>query len=136
MIIKISPDKEKAKSLLKMAESRANEIKELDIKKFSTIVAENYYEIIKEMITAILLTKGIKATGEYAHKDLIEQALKHHFIEDFEHSLLNDLRDRRNKSQYEGRQIELHYIENNKEVLEKVMVKLRKALMQILEQEK
>ena len=131
MIIKVFPDKEKAKSIFRMAEERENKIKELDRFNFSTIIAENYYEAIKEMITAILLIKGIKTTGEYAHKDLIEQALKEKFIDNFEYSLLDDLRNRRNKSQYEGKQIEAIYLENNKDVLEKVIIKLKKVFVEI-----
>lgn len=128
MIIKISPDSEKARSIFSMAKLREQQLKELDITKFSTIIAENYYEVIKEMATAILLIKGIKATGEYAHKDLIEQALKYNLVDDFEHSLLDDLRNKRNKSQYEGKQIEVSYLENNQNAFDKIIIKLKKIL--------
>jgi hypothetical protein len=127
MIIKISPDKEKAKSILKLAEEREQFLQKIKISGFATIFTENYYEIIKELATAVLLVDGLKAIGEYAHKDLIQELSKYE-LESWEIKIIDDLRDKRNKSQYEGKQVDESYLENNKEQLEKIIIKIKEIL--------
>lgn len=73
MIIKVIPDKEKVKSMLRLIKSRKEFVSSIDSAKFPTNAAENYYEIIKEFAAAILLLDGLEATGEYAHKEMIEE---------------------------------------------------------------
>ena len=72
MIIKVTPDKEKVKSILMLVENRGEFVSSIDIEKFPTIATENYYEIIKELVNALLLLDGLKTTGESAHKELID----------------------------------------------------------------
>ena len=72
MIIKIFPDREKVKSMLNLIKDREEFISTASIK-FPKIIAENYYEIMKELITALLLLDGKKAIGENSHKEMIEQ---------------------------------------------------------------
>ena len=69
MIIKITPDKEKAKSMLSLIKNREKFLPSINIKEFSTIASEHYYEIIKELISIFLMLNGIKAIGENAHKE-------------------------------------------------------------------
>lgn len=128
MIIKITPDKEKAKSIIKLLEQREEFIISINMHKFPTIVAENYYEIIKELITAILLINGIKAVGENAHKELIEKFSKYKELNPQEIEIIDDLRIKRNKSLYEGKQIELVYLENKKEKLVRIINTLKNLL--------
>lgn len=128
MKIKIKPDKEKAKSILKLVKSREDFLNQLEkIKAPSTMVAENYYEIIKELCTALLFVKGYKTLGRYAHKELID-SMKDYKLSEFEIGILQDLRTRRNKSSYEGKPIEPIYIENKKEKLKDIIDKLKKIL--------
>ena len=128
MIIKISPDKEKAKSILKMTEEREKFLSAIDAGRFATIAAENYYEIIKELATAVFLIEGFKAVGEYAHKELINNLSNYKEFESWEIEVMNDLRIKRNKSSYEGKQIEPVYLENKKEALAKIIIKLKSLL--------
>ena len=128
MLLKIFPDKEKANSLFKMALGRESSISKLDHNTFATIIAENYYEIIKELSTAILLLKGIKAVGENAHKEIIDSLGKYAEFNGQEISILQDLRTKRNKSMYEGKQINFSYIENNGGLLLKIIDKLKKIV--------
>ena len=129
MIIKVFPDKEKAKSILEMANSREEFLKEIGkTKAYSTIVPENYYEVIKELCLAIILTDGYKATGENAHKELIDFMRKYKEFNDFEIETIQDLRIRRNKSTYEGKPIEQIYLENKMDILIKIISKLKKIL--------
>lgn len=132
MIHNVFPDKEKAKSIFKMALDREKTLKLLKIN-YPTIIAENYYEIIKELSTALLLIHGFKAIGENAHKDLIDSLGK--FI-DFDSqiiSVLQDLRIKRNNSQYEGEPFDISYLENNQKFLLDIIDKLKKIVSNKLE---
>ena len=50
-LIRITPDKNKAKSLLKMVETTLEMISKIDVEKFPSNVTKEYYEIIRELIT-------------------------------------------------------------------------------------
>ena len=67
--MKIKPDKERARSLVKLAILRYKKIKTFDEEKESSLIIEGYYETAKELITAILFIDGYKTLS---HKDLIE----------------------------------------------------------------
>ncbi len=132
-MIKIFPDREKAKSIFGMVMSREKFIKDLEkINSYSTIIAENYYEIIKELCIAIALAEGYKAIGENAHKDAIQFVKKYGLGED-EIRIMQDLRIRRNKSSYEGKPIEEIYLSNTKADLLKIISKLKNILRDLLE---
>jgi hypothetical protein len=128
MIIKITPDREKAASILNMVKNRKEFISSANIERFPTIAVENYYEIIKELATAILLLDGIKATGESAHKETIDALSKYRQMEEWEISLIDDLRLKRNKSSYEGKQINISYLENKKDKIIQIIEKLENLL--------
>jgi hypothetical protein len=128
MMIKISPDKEKAKSIYSMALEREKFVREMGKNaRYPTIIADSYYEIIKELCTAIGLSAGYKCIGENAHKDLID-SMKKHGLSDDEMVIVHDLRIKRNKSSYEGKQIEKIYLENNEGKLIKIIGRLKKIL--------
>lgn len=91
MIIEVSPDKEKVKSILGLIKNREKFLSTIDIEKFSTIAAENYYEIIKELATSLLLLDGLKTTGDGAHKELIDYLSKYEEFSEYEISLMDDL---------------------------------------------
>lgn len=128
MLHKIFPDKEKAKSIFNMALEREKYISDIDYIKFTTIAAENYYEIIKELATAVLLLEGIKVIGEDAHKKVIDSLKKYANFTEEEILILQDLRLKRNKSMYEGKQINASYMENNKNFLLEIIDKLKKII--------
>lgn len=132
-MIKIFPDRERAKSIFEMVILRENFIKDLEKNKaYPTIIAENYYEIVKELCVAIALAEGYKTIGENAHKDAIHFVEKHGFKED-EIRIMQDLRIRRNKSSYEGKPIEEIYLSNTKADLLKIISKLKDILKDLLE---
>jgi len=89
---------------------------------------ENYYEIIKELAAAILLLDGIKATGESVHKETIDALSEYRQIEEWEINLIDDLRLKRNKSSYEGKQINISYLENKKDKIIQIIEKLENLL--------
>lgn len=99
-LIKITPDKEKAKSILKMISLLKERIKKQEKEKMTALIIADYYEIIKELLTAILLVDGYKTLS---HKDLIDY-LKKKYKEFSSHeiSILDELRILRNRISYEG----------------------------------
>lgn len=127
MIHKVFPDREKAKSIFKMALDRERTINLLKIN-YPTIIAENYYEIIKELSTALLLLNGFKAIGENAHKEIIDSLGKFINFDSQTISVLQDLRIRRNNSQYEGEPFDISYLENNQKFLLDIIDKLKKKV--------
>ncbi|MBU0535787.1 MAG: hypothetical protein KKE20_02395 [Nanoarchaeota archaeon] len=133
MIIKVTPDKEKAKSMLKLIRSRKEFASSIDSMRFPTNAAESHYEIIKELAAAILLLEGLKAVGEYAHKEMIEWLSKYKEVEGWEIRLMNDLRIKRNKSSYEGKEIDISYMENKKDQIALIIEKLENLLVNKLD---
>jgi len=127
MLNKVFPDKEKAKSLLKMAVVRKKSVDSLDMK-YVTIISENYYEIIKELSTALFLLNGIKYVGVNAHKEMIDGLKRFSVFGEDEILVLQDLRIRRNNSQYEGEPFSESYIENKRKVLNLIIDKLKKLV--------
>ena len=128
MIIKVTPDKEKVKSMLQLTEERENFTSTIDHEKFSTNAAENYYEIIKELANSLLLLEGLKTTGEYAHKDLIDYLINYKEFTESDILLLNDLRIKRNNSAYDGKKIDSIYLINNKKKILDLIVRLKKII--------
>jgi len=125
-LIKITPNKEKAKSILKMVETTLEMIKQIDIAKFSSNVTKEYYDILRELITTILLLNGYKTYGEGAHKKLIDY-LKSNYKEfsDYEILLIDDLRITRNKISYDGFFVEKDYIERKLNDIQNIIEKLK-----------
>ncbi|MEK6933631.1 MAG: hypothetical protein AABW75_02025 [Nanoarchaeota archaeon] len=128
MIIKITPDKEKVKSILQLIKERENFVSTIDHEKFSTNASENYYEIIKELANALLLLDGLKTTGEYAHKDLIEYLINYKEFRQSDILFMNDLRIKRNNSAYDGKRIDSIYLINNKNSILELIDKLKQCI--------
>jgi len=111
-ILRTRPDKEKAKSILKMANTTLDTIKTIDDKKFPSNILKEYYDVLRELMGIILLMDGYKIVGEEAHKRIIEYIEENHKeISSYQINLLNDLRIKRNKVSYNGFFIESYYLE-------------------------
>lgn len=130
MMKKIFKDKEKVKSILKLAEEREKFTE--SGAKFTTIIVENHYEIIKELSIALLLLEGLKAIGDDAHKEILNSLIKYG-ISQSEVATLQDLRKKRNKSMYEGKQIEDIYLQNKEGILKEITKKLKIMIHKKLE---
>ncbi len=125
-LIKITSDKERAKSILKMIYLIEERIKKQDRIKMASLIISDYYEIIKELITAILLIDGYKTLS---HKDLFDYLEeKYKKFSGHELSVLNNLRILRNRVSYEGYFVDPYYLEKN-ELLFKEIIKKLKDLM-------
>lgn len=128
MIIKVFPDKEKAKSILELIEQRENYVRNSNFEGFPTGKGENYYEILKELATILLLLNGAKATGENAHKELFDELAKRKFISEEERILAQDLRIKRNYSMYEGKKFKDIYLKNNEDKIKEIIFKLKEKI--------
>jgi len=125
-LIKMTPDKEKARSILNMVNLIEERIKIQDKNKMSALIITDYYEIIKELITAILLIEGYKTLSHIELIRYIENNRKEFTEEDI--SVLDNLRILRNRVTYEGFFINTSYLERN-EISFKEMIKKLKNLI-------
>ena len=125
-LIRITPDKEKARSILKMVSLIEERIQRTDRAKMASLIIEDHYEVIKELITALLLADGYKTLS---HKDLIEY-LKERYAAFGTHEivLLDELRVLRNRVTYEGFSIVPSYLNRNEQVFKAVARKLKELL--------
>jgi hypothetical protein len=129
-LIRITPDKERARSLLDTVSVRLDAIKlmqKADSRKFSSKIVEEYYESVLELITAIMSIDGFKtrsdaagshiAAIEYLHENYKE-------LEENEIGLIDDLRKKRTGITYYGRHVKEDYIQLNKSGIESIIEKL------------
>jgi hypothetical protein len=127
---KIRPDKEMAKSLLKMMEIRLKATESLNKEKFTSIVVEGYYEVIKEGITALMAIDGYKTLS---HEVLIAY-LKEFYREftEYEIQFIDQLRQLRNKIVYKGFFVQTDYLERNERQIKQAIEKFNKIIQKKL----
>lgn len=124
-LISVTPDKKKANSILKMVDTTLEMISVLDVSKFSSHVTKEYYDVIRELIGVILLLDGYKTYGEGAHKRLIDYLKHYKQINEYELSLIDDLRITRNKIAYDGFFVKEEYIKRKVKDIEEIIKKLK-----------
>ena len=125
-MLKITPNRERAISMLKMAEATIEMVKKIDKKMFPSNVLKEYYDIIRELMGIILLLDGYKIIGEGSHKKLIEYIKQK--CQDFEANeimLIDELRVARNKISYEGFFIDEEYLNRKQSDIETIISKLK-----------
>lgn len=128
-LIKITPDKEKVKSILKMVETTLEMIKTIDKIKFPSNVMKEYYEIIRELISIVLLLDGYKTQGTGAHKMMIDYLAKNYEeFSSYEISFLNDLRMLRNKIAYDGFFVKEDFVTRNTGKIQEIITKLKSII--------
>ena len=125
-LIRITPNKEKAQSILKMVDTTIEMIKVIDVVKFSSNVTKEYYDVIRELISVVLLLDGYTTYGKEAHKKLVEY-LRNNYKEfnEYEISLIDDLRIKRNKIAYDGFFVDKGYIERKIKDIQEIIEKLK-----------
>lgn len=128
-LVKVTPDKEKAKSSLRMADTTLEMIKEIDIARFPSNVTREYYDVIREMISIILQLDGYKTFGEEAHKRQIEYLAKNYTaFSAYDISIMDDLRILRNRISYDSFFVQEDYIRRNAKQFERI-IRLLKAVI-------
>jgi hypothetical protein len=118
-IFKITKDERRAKALTDLARNRYLTINEL---KESYRIIEEYYEIIKELITAFMYNSGFKTLS---HKALVEFAKENiKTLTSAEISLIDDLRIKRNNIVYYGEKVNVEFLKSRKSVIDWIIEKL------------
>jgi hypothetical protein len=104
VIKKITPDNQRAKSLINDALQRIKDSDDLDINRFSKLIFENYYDALRNLCDGILLSDGYKPTSSH------EASISYLFKKGFDVVTLNKLdifRYKRNGSKYYGEKISI-----------------------------
>lgn len=115
-----------AKSLLRMAKVRKedNERREIDEDNVPLIV-ETYWEITKQLITALLNLDGYKS---YSQECLLSYLEEFYEFTEKELHLMNQLRKLRNDIDYRGKFLDRDYLQRNEEKIEKIISKLQELV--------
>jgi len=77
----------------------------------ASIIASDYYEIIKELLIALLLKYGLKS---FNHECLISFFKKEHPEYEYEARVIHQLKEVRNRATYDGVFVKKEYLLNNK----------------------
>lgn len=122
----VERDIDKIKSILKMSGYEIEILETIDInKKTASKLAKDYYEIIKELLIALLLTEGKKSSN---HECLISFFKEKYPKFEFESTVIHELKNIRNRINYDDYFVEQGYINQN--LLEfRHIIKLLKKLI-------
>ena len=99
--VKISPDSQRAQSLIETANERINLIKDVD-EKNCNFVFEDYYTSILEYLQAIVLLKGYKVSNHICLGYYLRDILKNESL----FRMFDDLRYKRNSLTYYGKRMD------------------------------
>lgn len=119
---KISPDEKRADALKSRARERLTDIKD-NLKPYKLV--EEYYEIIKELITSVMYKRGYKTLS---HVELIEFAYKN--IKELSKKdimLIDELRIKRNGIMYYGEEANIEFVKAREESIKRVINTLCKV---------
>jgi len=125
-IKKVEVDKEKIKSIQKMCEIRLRVTKNIKLdKETASIIATDYYEVVKELLTALLLKNGLKSDNHECLISYFKQAFPKY---EYETSIIHNLKNVRNRVSYEGIFVKKDYISTNRLEFEHIIELLNKLL--------
>jgi len=107
----VEPDSDKIKSILKVADARLKAISQIkkDVETASIIV-EGYYEIIKELLVALLLKNGLKSDNHECLISFLKVKYPEYEAEAF---IIHELKNIRNRINYDGIFVKPSYLVNN-----------------------
>ena len=123
-IRKVSPDKEKVKSIKALAVKRWKFINSIPVKEDNaSFIFDLYYEVIKELLIALMLKNGMRSKN---HQCLFAFFAKEHDYE-AEINIIKQMNYLRNRLDYYAEEIEFAYFKNNRKEFEaiiKLLIKL------------
>jgi len=125
-IIKVNTDTEKIKSIIRMCDIRLKIVKQIKInQETASVIAYDYYEIIKELLTSLLLKNGLKSDN---HECLISFFKQNFPKYGYEANIIHQLKDVRNRVSYDGIFVKKEYVETNKLEFQHIIDLLKKLL--------
>ena len=120
-IFRITKDRERAKDLFIMAKDRLGMIQTIPKDKTYKII-EEYYEILKELLTSLMYADGYKTLS---HIKLIDYFSEHYGeLDNFQIKLIDTLRKFRNDIVYYGKRISHNFLINHKSGIENIIKRL------------
>ena len=124
MQLNISPDKNKAQSLVEMAKITLQRLKETDEEKYPSNTLTDYYDCIHKIMEALAFLEGIKIKGEGSHQELIDYTCGKYQFEESIRIFTQEIRNNRNRISYEGFMVHSNYIKNNMKRIEFIITRL------------
>jgi len=125
-IRKVEIDPSKINSLLKTSELRLKDTKNKTVTNENvSFVIESYYEVIKELLTTLLLSHSLRSTN---HQCLISFFYKHYPKYEAEAYLISQLCFLRNRLNYYGELINFDFYSKNKKEFDKIIILLRRLI--------
>ena len=118
-VFKISKDEKRARALKEMAKDRYEKMS--DFKEPYRII-EEYYEIIKELITSFMYNQGFKTLSHKALVEFASQNIK--ALSSREISLIDELRVKRNNIVYYGEKASLEFLKSREQAIRITIEKL------------
>jgi hypothetical protein len=109
---KVRMDKEKANSLMNMAQITLERLNSIDKLKYPSNTLTDFYDILHKLMESYSSLKGLKFKGENAHKELIDYICQELF-NSRDRIFLQEVRQFRNQIAYEGFNIDKNYLERN-----------------------
>ncbi|MFH0929503.1 MAG: hypothetical protein V1818_04095 [Candidatus Aenigmatarchaeota archaeon] len=122
---KVRPDKEMARSILKMVKLRLEYLEHVDSDKYTSLLVEGYYEVVKESITALMAIRGYKTLS---HEILVGYLKYYKEFSEFEVRFIDQTRILRNNITYKGFFVKKEYWKRNKATILSIVSKLVKVL--------
>ncbi|HLD05323.1 MAG TPA: hypothetical protein VJG90_06405 [Candidatus Nanoarchaeia archaeon] len=108
---KIQPDLDKVNSILKVIKARLKTIQQIQKDEETTsIIVTDYYEVTKELLTALLLKNGLKSDN---HECLISFFKTNYPKYDYEAYAIHQLKNIRNRINYDGLFVDPSYLTQN-----------------------
>ncbi len=129
-VSKVKRDSEMARSILKMVRVRIRANERLEGDDFASLKLESYYEIIKEIITALMALDGYKTLS---HEVLIGYLREFHSELHDDIYFIDNIRKLRHKISYKGFFINRDYLERDEWRIKEIIRKLEKMLVRKLE---
>ncbi|MFH1590292.1 MAG: hypothetical protein ABIC95_00025 [archaeon] len=107
-----------------MAKTSLRRLDELPAEKYPSNTLTDYYDITHKLLEAVSLNRGIKTSGEGAHKELIDWVTKESGLGEGVRQSLQKLREYRNRIAYEGFMVKSDYIIRNKKKMREIISSL------------
>lgn len=128
-IRKTAEDKDKINSILKMCSVRLKYIKKQEIdEETASLISEDYYEIIKELLVALLLKKGLKSDNHECLIAYFKENFKQH---EYETNTIYELKNIRNRIVYDGIFVQKSYLIKNKLEFEHIIELLTRLVKDV-----
>ncbi len=117
-----------------MVDTTLEMISAIDKDKYPSNVTKEYYEVVRELLSILLLLDGYKTYGEGAHKRLIDYIqVNYQEFTQKDLVLIDELRNIRNRIAYDGFFVEKDYIDRKFVSINKVLDKLKTLVAEKLE---